>query len=92
MKDTKRIIISTAIIIIVFALIIGLSGCGFNKQIIDLDYKYTTAIILYPNDEAKTYEIRSWTDFENSDSIQISTIDGKVIYTHLSNVILIGEK
>ena len=88
MKNAKRIII----IITLFALIISLSGCGFNKQIIDLDYKYTTATILYPNGETKTYEIKSWTDFENSDSIQFSTTDGKVIYTHLSNVILMGEK
>ena len=88
-------------IIIVFALIgailLGLcvfSGCnsniGFNKQILDLNYQYTRAVIRFSDGDMEI-RIKSWNDYDDSDMIQITATDGTVYYTHGSNVILIAD-
>ena len=88
-------------IIIVFALIgailLGLcifSGCnsniGYNKQLIDLNYKYTRAIIRFADGDMEI-AVQSWCDYEDSDMIQVISTDGTVYYTHGTNVILIAD-
>ena len=64
-----------------------LSGCGFNKQIIDVNYSFNKAII----ENVGEVDIKSWNDYENSDMIQVTTTDGIVYLTHSSNVILKSE-
>lgn len=64
-----------------------LSGCGYNKQIIDLDYSYKHAII----DGIGKVEITAWNEYEDSDMIQVVTKDKTVYYTYASNVILISK-
>ena len=64
--------------------------CGCNQQLIDLNYKFTNAIILV-GDEKIEVEISSWKDWGDSDMVQITTKDGVVYFTHSSNVILINK-
>lgn len=69
-----------------------LCGCIGNSQIIDTTYTYKKAIVKMPNGEAKEVEVRSWADYANSDAISITLKNGKHIYTHLNNVVLIGDQ
>ena len=64
-----------------------LSGCGYNKQLVDFDYSYKHAII----EGIGKVEIIAWNDYEDSDMIQVVTKDKTVYYTHASNVILISK-
>ena len=64
-----------------------LTSCGYNKQIIDLDYKYNYAIIFLPDGDRIEGKVTSWNDYEQSDMIQVK-IDGVTYLTHSSNVIL----
>ena len=49
------------------------------------------AIVKMPDGEAKEIGLSSWADYENSDAISIIGENGEHIYTHLNNVVLIGE-
>ena len=69
-----------------------LCGCIGNSQIIDTTYTYKKAIVKMPNGEAKEVEVRSWSDYANSDAISITLKNGEHIYTHLNNVVLIGDQ
>lgn len=68
-----------------------LCGCIGNSQIIDTTYTYKKAIVKMPDGEAKEVEVRSWADYANSDAISITEKNGEHIYTHLNNVVLIGD-
>lgn len=75
--------------VILTILLVGafLTGCGFNKQIIDLNYSFTKATI----EGIETIDIKNWNDFENSDMVQVIGTDGTVYLTHSSNVILMNK-
>ena len=63
-----------------------------NKQIVDFNHqKFTTAYVLGNSNVWEKVSVKAWKDWENSDSIQIVTPDGKAIYTHLRNVKLVQE-
>lgn len=74
-------------ILLVLAMIFALTACGYNRQIIDLDYKFNYAIIFLPDGSRIEGKVSSWKDFEQSDMIQLK-IDGITYLTHSSNVIL----
>lgn len=80
----KRIM--AGLIVLIFS-VFCLTSCGFNKQIIDLDYKYNYAVIFLPNGDKIEGKVSSWNDYEQSDMIQVK-IDGVIYLTHSSNVIL----
>lgn len=61
-----------------------LSLIGCNRTLVDTTWVYKYADI----QGIGTVEITSWTDYENSDMIQVKTIDGTVYLTHSANVIL----
>lgn len=63
-----------------------LTGC--NAQVVDFNYKYEEAYIELPTGYEEV-EIKSWTDYEDSDMVQITTTDGTVYYTHGSKVVLV---
>lgn len=67
-------------IIILAALI--LAGC--NRTLVDTTWAYKYADI----NGVGTVEITSWTDYENSDMIQVKAKDGTVYLTHSANVVL----
>jgi len=79
----KNLLINTVVIILLLVFgVMNLTGC--NRQIIDLNYSFTKAII----EGVGEIDIKSWTDYDNSDMIQITGTDGTVYLTHSSNVIL----
>lgn len=76
----------TVMLVVALIFVIGLlSGC--NKQLVDVNWRFTTATIDY-GDHSETYSVKSWNDYENSDVVQIVDTDGHVHLTHYSNVVL----
>lgn len=83
----KKLIIA----LLIFATIgtcAALTSC--NQQILDTNYKFDKAIISLPNGEVIEGKVESWTDYENSDQVQVK-IDGVVYFCHHSDVVLIKE-
>lgn len=78
--------IAAVVFVVIFTLLF-LTSCGFNKQIIDLDYHFNYAIIFLPNGEKIEGKVSSWNDYEQSDMVQVK-INGVTYLTHSSNVIL----
>ena len=80
-------------IILLLALLsmLVLSSCG-NMDMIDTHYTYDEAMIKLPDGTAITVTVEEWTDYSDSDMVQITTPDGTVYFTHSSNVVLIGSK
>ncbi len=64
--------------------LLGLMLSGCNRTIVDTTWAYKYADI----NGIGTVEVSSWTDYENSDMIQIKSADGTVYLTHSVNVIL----
>ena len=65
-----------------------LTGC--NKQIIDLDYSYDKAICVIGN-ESKEIKIKSWTDYENGEQLQLKDTNGNTYLVSSINCTLIRE-
>lgn len=88
-------------VLVVVGIIAVIGACLFgffskhifgNKQIVDFNHqKFTTAYVLGNSNIWEKVSVKAWKDWENSDSIQIVTPDGKAIYTHLRNVKLVQE-
>ena len=76
MKTKLYILISIVVTIIIA---ITLTGC--NKQMIDFTYSYNYAIIALPNGDVKEGAIKSWTDYEDGEQLQITFKDGSVHLT-----------
>lgn len=77
----KKILVT---IVVCFLMVLMLSGC--NRQIVDLNYKFTH---VHFYETGKCYEIKSWRDYEESDQIQITLKDGTVILVHSTDCALI---
>lgn len=103
MKTTRKnasgqTIVEWLVIIGMTAIIVG-AWFGFfskhvfgNKQIVDFNHqKFTSAYVLGDSNVWEKVSVKAWKDWDNSDSIQIVTPDGKAIYTHLCNVKLVQE-
>lgn len=77
---------------IAVATVVSLGCCGCNKQIVDLDYKYTKIHTTFDGENYQCYKINSWTDYENGEQLQVD-IDGygKVLISSY-NSILIKDK
>lgn len=79
----------------VVASLIIMTACTVNAeasnwQIFDFTYKFDSAQIAMPDGTVVIGDIDVWTDFENSDVVQVK-IGGKTYLTHYSNVVLIAE-
>lgn len=72
-------------------MILGLTACG-NKDMFDTNYTFDRAIIALPNGEVVEVEIDKWTDYEDSDQLQIIAKDGTVYLTSTLNCTLINDK
>ena len=73
---------------VVLPVMLLLSGCGFNKQVIDTTYSFESAIVQLPDGTIVVGDLDSWTDFPDGDCVQV-TIDGKTYLVHSSNAALI---
>lgn len=65
-------------------------GEVWNKNLIDLNYTFTKAIIL-TNDTATIVDLSTWKDYEDDDKIQIKLSDGTCILTNIDRVKLIND-
>ena len=84
-KIAERSVMLAAIILAIALIVLILTSC--NRQMIDLNYSFDKAII----DGIGEVEVSSWTDYEQSDMIQLTDKNGKTYLTHSSKVILIHE-
>ena len=75
MKNTIRRIIPT---ILAGAITIGMSFAltGCNKQLGDLNFSFKRCHIF---DTGECYEISSWTDYDDSDQVQVKLKTGETI-------------
>ena len=69
---------------IILAVMLGAVLTGCNRALVDTTWAYKYADI----QNVGTIEVASWTDYENSDMIQIKATDGTVYLTHSMNVML----
>lgn len=65
-----------------------MSGC--NKQVIDTTFKYDRAVIMMPDGEIVDVGVKSWTDFEDGDQIQVKGDNGVTYLVHSSNAVLVA--
>ena len=63
---------------------LGLAGC--NKQIFDFDYKFDK---IHINSTNQCYAIKSWTDYEDGEQIQVKFEDGSTMIISSFNCQLI---
>ena len=64
-----------------------LTGCS-NKQIIDVTYKFDTAMIVMPDGNLVHGAVESWKDYDG-DQLQVK-INGITYLTHAENVVLMA--
>lgn len=74
--------------LIIIATALMLMGC--NMQVIDTTWRYDYVYITLPEGLVEG-EVRSWTDYTDSDMVQVTMEDGTVYYTHGSNVVLVQK-
>ena len=63
-----------AIILLCVIILITFTGCGFNKQLLDLNYEYDAAIINMFDGTSKEVIIKKWKDYEGE---QIQFVDSE---------------
>lgn len=78
------------IICLLLALACVLCLCGCNKTVIDTKYHFNYAYVALPDGTCVDGPIKSWTDWDDSDMLQVTFTDGATYYTHSSNIILIA--
>lgn len=64
--------------------------CSCNETIIDTTWRFNEAYITLPNGEFVHGKVKSWKDWEASDTVQVTLDDGHTYYTHTSNVVLVA--
>ena len=79
------------VIALIAAMVMLLVGCG-NKDWFDTQYTYDKAIIELANGEVVEVNIKSWTDYENGEQLQIIAEDGTVYLTNSFRCDLIDTK
>lgn len=81
----KKFIILAISIVTLFVL----NSC--NKTIVDTTYTFDKAVINL-GEEYITINVKSWTDYQDGDQIQVTSTDGITYLVHSSNITLIKEK
>ena len=70
-------------------LAVSLSAC--NRQLVDMTYNYAYGYVELPNGECVEGTVDSWTDYDDSDQIQVK-IDGVTYFTDTTRVVLTTKK
>ena len=78
----KKII---AVMMLVGMMIVG-TAC--NYDVVDMNYGFDYAYVQLPNGECVEGPVDHWTDYDDSDMIQV-VINGDYYYTHSINVVLV---
>lgn len=74
----------------VLLLVLAVSLCACNMQIVDTTFKFDRAQILLPDGTLVSGNVQSWKDFEDGEQLQIK-IDGVTYLVHSENVVMISE-
>ena len=90
MKKAKWILIGILILALVIGAAVVINAEFYNRTLIDLTYAYDTAIIQLPDGTIVRGEVESWTDYDNSDQMQVK-VNGKTYLVHSSDVALIKD-
>lgn len=82
-------------LVLVLLIVVTLCSCGenaraFNKQVFDFQYSFKYAIIQRYDGE-QIIELKSWTDYEDGEQLQLTDTDGRVWLVSSYNTILISE-
>ncbi len=85
MNNRRKVV---PIILSVF-LAVSLSAC--NMQLVDTTYNYTYGYVELPNGECIEGPVDSWTDYDDSDQIQVK-IDSITYFTDTTRVVLTTKK
>lgn len=70
---------------------LAVSLSAYNRQLVDMTYNYTYGYVELPNGECVERTVDSWTDYDNSDQIQVK-IDGVTYFTNTTRVVLTTKK
>ena len=79
----------TIALFMILVALLSMSGC--NRDVVDIVWRYDYAIIALPDGTSKKVEIKSWTDYEDGDQIQITATDGTVYLVHSTDCVLVRE-
>jgi len=88
-------------VLLILAIIFGISYAvrgsknilfGGNRQVFDTKYAFHWAIIELGNGELLEGAVKSWNDYDESDTVQVVMENGIVILTHYSKVLLCSER
>lgn len=92
MKNLKIIIsgLLIATTVFIFGLIASGDANAYNKTWFDTQYSFDTAIIDLHN-EVITVKVKSWTDYEDGEQLQVIAEDGTVYLTSSYNCTLINS-
>ena len=90
MKKTTAIALVILAILLTAAPFLMRRAEAYNGTWFDTTYHFDKAQILMPDGTVISGAVEKWTDWEDSDAIQVK-MDGKTYYTHISNVVLIAE-
>lgn len=64
---------------------------GLDELLVDVTYNYTYGYVELPNGECVEGTVDSWTDYDNSNQIQVK-IDGVTYFTDMTRVVLTTKK
>ena len=90
MKKVKWIVIAILVLALVIGAVYIINAEFYNRTLIDLTYAYDTAIIQLPDGTIVRGEVESWTDYDNSDQMQVK-VNGKTYLVHSADVALIKD-
>ena len=85
----KRIIGLILAIVLTLSVVLTLASC--NKQILDTTYAFDYALVQFPDGTCEKIEIKTWTDYEDGEQIQITSKDGTTYLVNSVNCILVSE-
>lgn len=88
-RRLRRTFISALAAAILAAILFSLSSC--NRELVEMQRKYTYAYILLPDGSTVDGSLDGWKTFSNCDTIQV-TVRGVTYLTHASRVTLCSEK
>lgn len=84
------IVLALIVALLILLMSMVLNGCTANRTLFDTTYKFDTVQIAMPNGDYVIGNVENWTDWEDSDAIQV-TVNGTTYYTHISNVVLMAK-
>ena len=92
MKTKTKVILVIAVILVLLitGVIVYWETTHGNRSLVDINNRFDRAYIALPDGTCVEGKVSSWTDFADSDVVQV-TIEGKTYLTSYTNVVLIDD-